>query len=1009
MGKRSKRPPKKPSAPAAPPAGAAAVPPPAPAPAAEPPSRRRRLPPGRLRALVVGLVVLVVVGTFVGLGLERVPQGQAAVWPGDGAGAARVWEAGWHWRLPWEPEPVRLPRQPLALERGVELTTAEGATLHFEVAGRFAVEPGREGDWLAAAGAEPFLDGLGRVVAGGLAATVRSIDPAEVFAAGAEERLTSIAAQALAAAGVRAEALSVTAPAERNPVAAAVVRNRVAALARPTGTKVLLVGWDGADWLMIRPLLEQGRLPNLARLVEGGVAGDLRATEPLLSPLLWTTIATGKAVTEHGIADFLVRDPQSGAMVPITSASRKVHALWTLLPTFDLSTDVVAWWATWPAEPVRGTMVTDRVAYQLFELDEATEREAAGKVHPAAAWPAVEERVVAAEEVPWSEVRRFVDVPEAELERRWQALPPDRRQEDPTNHLRKILATTRTYHDVALSLLEEQADLTMVYYEGTDTVGHLFARYLPPAMPGVSAADVARYGEALPRFYEHADRLLGELLAAADDDTLVLLVSDHGFFTGDVRPDSDPSDFTAGAPQWHRQFGVIAGDGPGIERGRIDGASIFDVAPTLLAALGLPVPDDLPGRVLDPFLPPAARRARNEVGRLASFEVLPRERPEREALASAEADRERLRELAALGYISAAQLEASERQIADGGEGRPPAAANGAAPAGGGDLEAVASEAYNLGRIAQNEGRLADARRQYQRAIDQLPSFGLAYANMAQVAALEGRHGEAFDWLARGFARGQEMPQAALTGLVDEGKKSGRVDDAARVLERVAPRYGGQGGYHAALGLLAEERGDAAAALAHYERALAIDPLDQLAVEQKLTLLRRAGRETEARQFLVRSFDGAEGSVSAMNRLAVAALRQGWPVEAEQLLRRVLASDPGNPGVLANLAAALGQQGKTEQAVQAMRQAVARDPDNPGNYFNLGAMLASLDRPGEALAAFRSAEEKGLRSPRLHVAAAKMHFRLGDRAASERELRRALALDPADREAGELLAILEGG
>lgn len=995
MAKRSKRPPRKPAPPTPPPAAATSPPAPLEGPL------RRRIPAGRLRAAALALVALLLVGTFVGLGLERIPEGQVAVWPGDDGAPPRVWEAGWHWRLPWGPEPVRLPRQPVALERGVELTTAEGSTLHFEVAGRFAVEAGREGEWLAAAGAAPFLDGLGVVVAEALAGTVRGIDPAEVFAAGAEARLTAIAAEALVAAGVAAEDLAVTAPADRNPVAAAVVRNQVAALARPTGLKVLLVGWDGADWLMIRPLLEQGRLPNLARLVAGGAAGDLRSTEPLLSPLLWTTIATGKAVTEHGVADFLVRDPQTGSMVPISSASRKVHALWTLLPTFGLSTDVVAWWATWPAEPVRGTMVTDRVAYQLFELDEASEREAAGKVHPASAWPAIEERMVAAEEVPWSEVRRFVDLPEDELERRWQALPADRRQEDPVNHLRKILATTRTYHQVALSLLERQADLTMVYYEGTDTVGHLFARYLPPVMSGVAAADVERFGEALPRFYEHADVMLGELLARVSDDTVVLLVSDHGFFTGEARPDSDPSDFTAGAPQWHRQFGVIAGDGPGIDRGTVEGASIFDVAPTVLAALGLPVPADMPGRVLASFLPPAARRARSEVGALASFEVLPRERPQRDALASAEADRERLRELAALGYISAAQLDASERQA--GAERTP--GANGAA-GGGGDLEAVATESYNLGRIAQTAGRHADARRHYERALEQLPSFGPAYASLAQVAALQGRHGEAFDWLVRGFSRGQEMPQAAVTGLVDEGKKAGRLDDAARTLERIAPRYARQGAYHAALGLLAEERGDAAAALAHYDRALAIDPIDQLSVEQKLTLLRRAGREREAQQFLVRSFDHAEGSVSAMNRLAVAALRQGWPAQAEQLLRRVLASDPGNPGVLANLAAALGQQGRMEEGVQAMRQAVARDPDNAGNYFNLGAMLASLGRAGEALDAFEAAEARGLKSPRLHVAAAKMHFRLGDRAASERALRQALALDPNDREAAELLTIL---
>lgn len=922
------------------------------------------------------------------------------------AGEASVWQPGWHWQLPWAPERLRLPREPVALERQVELSTAEGATLVFQVGGRFAVEPGREGEWLAAAGEQPFLDGLGRVVADGLAATIRSLDPAEVFAAGSEARLTALAREALTAAGLAVDGFVVTAPAESNPVAAAVARNRVAALARPTGQKVLVVGWDGADWLMIRPLLAQGKLPNLARLVAGGASGELRAEPPLLSPLLWTTIATGRPVTEHGIADFLVKDPDSGQLVPISSSYRKVHALWSLLPAFDLSSDVVAWWATWPAEPVRGTMVTDRVAYQLFDYGETGE--AAGKVHPAAAWDEVSERLVPAEEVPWEEVRRFVDVDRAELERRWEALPAERRQEDPVNHLRKILATTRSYHSIALSLLEQQADLTMVYYEGTDTVGHLFARYLPPRLPGISEEDVRRYGGALPAFYEYADELLGELLAAAGDDTLVMLVSDHGFFTGEARPAADPSDFATGAPQWHRLYGVVVADGPGVERREIAGATIFDVAPTVLAALGLPVPEDMPGKVLEAALPPAARRARGEVGQLASYEILPLRRPEA-AGGAGQDDEGRLRELVALGYISASVLEQrggdGHDHGADGAVARPAGTATGAR-AGGEDLQSVSTEAYNLGRIHQREGRLEEAKQQYRLALERLPSFGHAYASLSQVASMQGNHGEAFDWLVRGFANSRTLPQSALTGLVDEAAPVGRLAEAERVLGRLGGAYGGKSAYHAALGLLREKQGRTREALTHYERALGIDPLDQLSVEQKVTLLRRLGEEDEARRFFAATRERASGSVSAMNQLAVVALRQGWPGEAEPLLRRVLASDPGNAGLLANLAATLAQQGRMGEAADVMRQSIERDPANARNHYNLGAMLAEQGRAAEALASFQRAIDHGLRSPRVHVAAAKMQFRVGNPSAAERELRQALAIDPADAEARQLLDVL---
>ena len=98
-------------------------------------------------------------------------------------------------------------------------------------------------------------------------------------------------------------------------------------------------------------------------------------------------------------------------------------------------------------------------------------------------------------------------------------------------HLRKILATTRSYQRVALSLLEEQPDLSLFYNEGTDTVGHLFARFLPPLLPGVGAEDARSFGRALPEFYAYADELLGQLLAKADSNTTVIVVSDHGFFT----------------------------------------------------------------------------------------------------------------------------------------------------------------------------------------------------------------------------------------------------------------------------------------------------------------------------------------------------------------------------------------------------------------------------------------------------------------------------------------------
>jgi Tfp pilus assembly protein PilF/predicted AlkP superfamily pyrophosphatase or phosphodiesterase len=960
--------------------------------------------------------VLALLGAVLAAGLFRVRDGEVAVLPAA-AGAATVYSPGWHWRLPFG-DLVRLPREPVAVRRDLELLTAEGATIVVDAAGRFAIEPGAAAAWVQQAGSEPFVDGVWARLAEVLAPAVRELDPAELFEPATGAAFTARAAEALAAAGVRAEGLQLTVPAERNPVAAAVVKNRLARLASPTGRKVLVVGWDGADWLMIRPLLEQGRLPNLARLIARGVSGELRSEVPLLSPLVWTTIATGKPVVEHGIADFLVRDPASGQLVPISSASRRVHALWTLLPAFDLTTDVVAWWATWPAEPVNGTVVTDRVAYQLFGYEGGESAE--GKVYPPEAWDWVKKRLVPAEEITCDEVRRFVDVPCEEIERRWQSLPPERRQEDKVNHLRKILATTRSYQAIGLELLRDQADLTLLYYEGTDTVGHLFARYLPPRLPDVGADDVRRFGRALPEFYVYADQLLGQVLAAADPETTVMLMSDHGFFTGEARPASDPSDFTKGAPQWHRQYGVLVAAGPGIRRGgEVAGASIFDIAPTILAELGLPVPQDMPGRVLPEVVPgqPAPAGSRE----LASYEVLPRAgAAEQERVASA-LDEERLRELVALGYISPKALDEHRRRPGggggeDGGGDEPAAAAGGAAraaateqPGDGGGLEKIATEAYNLGRIYQRQGDFEAARRQFEMSIERQPSFGMGYASLAQIEALEGNHSRAFDLLVDGLSKSSSMPRAAITGLVDEAKEAGRLPDAERALAGLHPVYRQDSAYPAAMGWLYEETGRPESALEGYDRALDLDPLDQLSVENKVGLLRKLGREAEARRFLDSRMKHAEGSVVSLNQLAVVAVRQRWPDLAERLLRQVLASDPGNPGVLANLAASLMQQRKTGEALEVMQEAVRRDPGDARNQFNYGAMLAERGQLRDAMSAFETAEANGLRTVRLYLALAKISFRLGDRSRSESELKKALAIEPQNAEAREMLEVLRTG
>ncbi len=125
-----------------------------------------------------------------------------------------------------------------------------------------------------------------------------------------------------------------------------------------TNRRVLLVGWDAADWKVARPLMAAGEMPNLARLVSGGASGNLATLSPPLSPMLWTSIATGKRPPKHGIHGFTEPLPDGSGIRPAT-LGRTTKAVWNILNQNGLRPAVVGWWPSHPAEPIRGVMVSN--------------------------------------------------------------------------------------------------------------------------------------------------------------------------------------------------------------------------------------------------------------------------------------------------------------------------------------------------------------------------------------------------------------------------------------------------------------------------------------------------------------------------------------------------------------------------------------------------------------------------------------------------------------------------
>jgi hypothetical protein len=130
--------------------------------------------------------------------------------------------------------------------------------------------------------------------------------------------------------------------------------------------RVLLIGIDGATLRVAAPLMRQGRLPNLSRIAREGVFGPLRSVQPLLSPRIWNSIATGKTAHKHGILNF-TRKREDGTEELLLSTDRKVPALWNIASNAGLTVAVVNWWNTFPPDRIRGVMVSDHLLAREIE------------------------------------------------------------------------------------------------------------------------------------------------------------------------------------------------------------------------------------------------------------------------------------------------------------------------------------------------------------------------------------------------------------------------------------------------------------------------------------------------------------------------------------------------------------------------------------------------------------------------------------------------------------------
>jgi len=364
--------------------------------------------------------------------------------------------------------------------------------------------------------------------------------------------------------------------------------------------KVLLIGWDAADWRVIDPLLDQGKMPNLQRLIDNGVRGNLATIEPILSPMLWTTIATGKRAYKHGVHGFSEPDPVSGGIRPVTNLSRTTKAIWNILNQQGKDSIVVGWWPSHPAEPLsRGVMVSNQFQRAGGKsLDDW--RLTPGCIHPKRLEAVLSEVRFHPSEI--SEDILFTFLPA--LREMDQAQLDKVREDGRLTSVMQVIADCTTVHSAATALLQNEPwDFAGIYYDAIDHFGHGFMKYHPPRLDWVSEADFAIWKDVVESGYRYHDLMLGTLMALVEkqsgEDATIMIVSDHGFHPDHMRPREIPHE-PAGPAHEHRHLGIFAAMGPGIRKDAlIHGACLLDICPTLLHRFGLPVGEDMDGKVLD--------------------------------------------------------------------------------------------------------------------------------------------------------------------------------------------------------------------------------------------------------------------------------------------------------------------------------------------------------------------------------------------------------------------------
>ena len=410
--------------------------------------------------------------------------------------------------------------------------------------------------------------------------------------------------------------------------------------------RVVILGFDGANWPTIDPLIAAGKLPFLKQLKETSAWADFKTDKPTKSSVVWTSIATGKTMKKHGILDFTYLK-EHNLEVPFSNSEKREPSLWQMLDRFGMRSVVINWFVTYPPDQFNGVMVSDRFRQIMIKKPQFA-NDYVDTVTPAMDFYRLK-KVIRRD---YGRTIERIGMPDfIEL---FKKINPgkDVRKSFTLQNSRTFVMQDALIEDVTDALFKsKQADLYLTYFRLPDIVQHLVLRlfddeYIKSTFPegetwNMSAEKqrevIGRISQELEPVYRYMDRLLQKYLSDPKfKDAYFFIMSDHGFslYPGGYNHYDLPKDMDAPP-------GILLVKGPSVKPGKIN-ACIYDIAPTILYLFGLPVDKNMDGRPLQDVFK-LSRKLKYSLYTLDKNRKGPRNK---------DADREAIEELKALGYIN---------------------------------------------------------------------------------------------------------------------------------------------------------------------------------------------------------------------------------------------------------------------------------------------------------------------------------------------------------------------